>query len=348
MALRMIEVFLPDAQAEKAHDELCDSDFDIHGIWTEPLDGGRKLVRVLVSTGGTEAILDDLEKRFKQLEDFRIVLLPAEATLPRPDATKERGVEPTDTGRLNREELYTDALETARCTPAFLAMVALSTVVAAVGLMRDSAVIVLSAMVIAPLLGPNIALALATILGDRDLARISIKAATIGMLLAVSLSSLMGWVLPVDPDLGEIASRSVVGLGDIVLALAAGAAGAISVTSGASSTLIGVMVAVALLPPTVVTGLLLGAGEPQRALIAGELVVTNLLCLVVAAIVVFLVRGIRPATWWEAEKAKRATRRALIAGGALLVLLAGLIFAQARQAPKLGSAIEQVTTPGDP
>jgi uncharacterized membrane protein len=49
-------------------------------------------------------------------------------------------------------------------------MVVLSTIVAAVGLARDNAAIVIGAMVMAPLLGPNMALSLATTLGDTKLA----------------------------------------------------------------------------------------------------------------------------------------------------------------------------------
>ncbi|NMD01709.1 MAG: DUF389 domain-containing protein, partial [Bacteroidales bacterium] len=53
--------------------------------------------------------------------------------------------------------------------------------------------------------------------------------------------------LPVDPSLREISSRTSVGLMDLVLALASGAAGALSFTSSAPSVLIGVAVAVALM-----------------------------------------------------------------------------------------------------
>ncbi len=341
----MIEIYLPAKEAERVRDELGESDFDIHGIWTEPLDGDGKLLRVLVSTGSSEPILDDLEQRFESLDDFRVVLMQAEATLPRPKEKEDSIARKANAARLNREELYTDSLETARFTPTFLAMVALSTVVAAVGLMRDSPVIVLSAMVIAPLLGPNMALALSATLGDRELARTAFKSAVFGLLLVLAISGLLGWVLPVDPEVGEIESRSAVHLADLALALAAGAAGALSMTSGASSALIGVMVAVALLPPAVVTGLLFGAGEPQRALLAAELVATNLLCLMMAAILVFLIRGIRPATLWEAKKAKRATRNALIAGGVLLAALVVLIVVQARQTPELGEQLDQVKNP---
>jgi uncharacterized membrane protein len=52
----------------------------------------------------------------------------------------------------------------------FVTMVVLSTIVAAIGLLKDSVAVIIGAMVIAPLLGPNVALALATALGDSPVA----------------------------------------------------------------------------------------------------------------------------------------------------------------------------------
>lgn len=330
MALRMIELFLPRDHAEKLREEFKETDFEIHGMWTEELDDDKKLVRILVSTGGSEAILDLFEKRFNWLKDYRVVLLPAEATLPRPVEPEPSPDVPKKKlpARINREELYTDVVEMATPGPVFLSMTALSTIVAAVGLAKDNAVIVLSAMVIAPLLGPNIALALATILGDRKLGRTGIKSSVSGFTVAISMSILFGLLFGVNPFSTEIASRTQVGFGDIALALAAGAAGAISLTSGASATLIGVMVAVALLPPTVVTGMLIGGGYIKQAVAAAELVAINLVCLILAAIVTFMVRGIRPNTWWEAAAAKKATRNALIVGTILLAVLTVLVLIQ--------------------
>ena len=63
-----------------------------------------------------------------------------------------------------------------------------------------------------------------------------------------------------DPASGELISRTKICLDGVALALAAGAAAALSVTSGLSSTLVGVMVAVALLPQTATVGIMLGLG----------------------------------------------------------------------------------------
>ena len=143
-----------------------------------------------------------------------------------------------------------------------MAMVALSTVVAAIGLSHNSVAVIIGAMVIAPLLGPNVALSLGITLGDLSLLRQGLLTALAGIAAALALSVIIGVLLDVDPTLSEMASRTRVGLGDIVVALASGSAGALAFTTGVSATLIGVMVAVALLPPLVTSGLLLGGGHP--------------------------------------------------------------------------------------
>ncbi|MHC4493145.1 MAG: TIGR00341 family protein, partial [Planctomycetota bacterium] len=110
-------------------------------------------------------MLDVLERQFTGTEGFRVILLPVEATIPRPPEP-EPEPEPPPRSRVGREELLDDLASGTRITTVYLALVVLSTIVAAVGLMRDNVAVVIGAMVIAPLLTPNVALALATALGD--------------------------------------------------------------------------------------------------------------------------------------------------------------------------------------
>lgn len=109
-------------------------------------------------------------------------------------------------------------------------------------------------MVIAPLLGPNMGLSLATVLKDRDLARISITSIMIGIVIAIVVSFIIGVIVHFDPSITAITLRTDVAVGTIFLAFASGIAGSVAFTSDISSALIGVMVAVALLPPLVVFG----------------------------------------------------------------------------------------------
>ncbi|MGB6290718.1 MAG: TIGR00341 family protein, partial [Desulfobulbales bacterium] len=127
--------------------------------------------------------------------------------------------------------------------------------------------------------------------------------------------------LLIDLGIREIASRTVVSYADIILALASGVAAALSITSGVPSVLIGVMVSVALIPPLVVFGLLLGSGNVMLALQALELLAINMICINLAGVFTFLLQGVRPLNWWEASKAKKATLYAIIIWVSLLLLL---------------------------
>jgi uncharacterized hydrophobic protein (TIGR00341 family) len=294
------------------------------------LSDGEVLVRILLDAEQSEAVLDLLEKQYAGGEGNRVVILPVEATLPRaePESAATPGQatpEEKTPERIGREELYEDIKDAARCSRVYLAMVVLSTIVAAIGLRQNSVAVIIGAMVIAPLLGPNMALALGTTLGDLSLLWRALRTSLAGVATVMVLSVIIGALVQVDPALTEVASRRGVTLGDIAVALASGCAGALAFTTGVSATLVGVMVAVALLPPLVAFGLLLGGGHPALAVGALSLFLVNLICVNLAGVTTFLVQGIHPATWWEKDRAVKAARIAIGLWVALLAALVGMV-----------------------
>jgi uncharacterized hydrophobic protein (TIGR00341 family) len=324
MALRLIEMVLPEKDGAEVRDLLKEHRVLEHR--QVPLSDGEVLVRILLDAEQSETVLDVLEKRYAGGEGNRVVMLAVEATLPRaepdPAAAAAQASEAVPPGRIGREELYEDIKDAARCSRVYLAMVVLSTVVAAIGLYYESVAIIVGAMVMAPLLGPNVALALGTALGDVPLLRRALLTALVGIATAMVLSVALGMLLQVNPASRELASRNAVAMGDIVVALASGSAGALAFTTGVSAALIGVMVAVALLPPLVTFGLLLGGGHPMMAMGALSLFLVNLICVNLAGVLTFLAQGIHPASWWEKNRARQATRVAI---GLWVVLLTGLV-----------------------
>lgn len=338
MPLRLMEIYLPETNGD-AISEFID-DESIVKFWQERSAETGLLVKMILSVEQTEKMLDKLEQRFGGKDGFRVVLLPIEATIPRikgnsieeepaPDKSTKPDNGENEILRISREELYSDIVDSTKFTITYAAMVLLSAIVAAVGLLQDNVAIVIGAMVIAPLLGPNVALALATTLGDFDLGFNALKTNLLGISIALGLSITIGYFFPVDPAIPEIASRMHVELPDIVLALASGSAGVLAFTSGASISLIGVMVAVALMPPLITFGLLIGSGNVTGATGALLLLITNLICVNLAGVTTFLVQGIRPRKWWEAAKAKRAARLAITLWSVLLaVLIVVIIFSQ--------------------
>lgn len=261
-------------------------------------------LRLLVSDDKLQQALDALQTLLGSQPTTRITVLPVEIALPAP-ARKERQRE--DSAAAAREALYSGVEKNTSLDTNYLVLVLLSTAVAAIGLLEDSVTVVIGAMVIAPLLGPNIAFGLGTTLGDTTLMCKAALANLVGTGLVVGLGAGIGALQLFEMSGTELLARTEVGLDSVALALAAGAAAVLSLTTGLSSVLVGVMVAVALLPPAVTLGLMLGSGQMALAAGAGLLLAVNLVCVNLASNVVFLVKGIYPRTWFEQQRARRAT-----------------------------------------
>ncbi len=332
MALRLLEMVLQEKDSADVLALLAECNVLEHRHIR--LADGEVLVRILMDAEQSETVMDLLEKRYTGAEGNRVVILPVEATLPRAQvepepeaaaASEQSPPEEKTPERIGREELYEDIKNGARLSRVYMAMVLLSTIVAAIGLNQNSAAIIIGAMVIAPLLGPNVALSLGITLGDLSLLWHGFLTALVGVAAAFALSVVMGLLLNVDPTSSEMASRMWVSFGDIAVALASGSAGALAFTTGVSAILIGVMVAVALLPPLVTSGLLLGGGHLALATGALSLFLVNLLCINLAGVTTFLVQGIKPTSWWEKDRAEKATRIAIALSVTLLAVLVGII-----------------------
>lgn len=300
---------------------------DVVASWYDDSPHGHLVLHLIVPADQTEPIMEQIEKRYGSNPDFRGIVIPIEGVWPRIQTGAPASVsafEPKRSllgQRVSREELYADAIESSDITPGFLLLVALSSVVAAVGLTRDNIAVIIGAMVIAPLLGPNISLAVGTTFGDLRLVGKALRTALVGIILATVVSAFIGITTTVNPDVTAIAERTEVGFADITIALAAGCAGSLAFTSGLSRAVIGVMVAVALLPPLATFGLLLGSGYGSLAFNALLLTATNIICINLAGVVTFLLRGVRPTHWREAKKAKRAIWVASISWITLLIVL---------------------------
>ncbi len=84
--------------------------------------------------------------------------------------------------------------------------------------------------------------------------------------------------------------------------------------------------AVALIPPLAVFGLLLGGGYASASFNAFLLLVINMICINLAGVVTFLLKGLQPIHWWETSKAKKATRYAITIWVSLLLILLFLLY----------------------
>ncbi len=334
MAFKLIEV----AAAEERVRAVTSVAEEMQAMEIEvepPLGDGRRLIRILVGEIDRQALLDRLQHALGKSENWRIVMLPTDVVIPRgpeeeeekkkPDADEERR-QKEERERASREELYNNVASGVHTDSNFLLLVFLSTVVASVGLETDNVAVVIGAMVIAPLLGPNIAFAFATAIGDRPLMLSAAKSSVLGVALSVAVAAALTLVVTPNVNSTELLARSSLHYGGIALALASGAAAALSVTTALPATLVGVMVAVALLPPAATLGIMAAAQKSENAIGAAMLLGANIACINLAAQVVFISKGIRPRLWHERKSARKAVIANLATWAGLLTILVGLVY----------------------
>lgn len=229
----------------------------------------------------------------------------------------------------------------------YTVLLLLSVVVASVGLLQDSTAVVVGAMMIAPLMAPIMGIAASLVMGWGRRLLGSACVVTASVVGAVAVSWAIAKFLP---DAGvtlpaEVLARSNPDVRDLLVALAAGAAGAYAtVRKDISGALPGVAVAVALVPPLATVGVLLGRGQPDLARGALLLFAANLFAIVLTASVVFVATGLMPP-----HRLHEVRRGTLIVFGiltvpplALGVVLTGRFLNEVDQARELRLATQSV------
>ncbi len=201
----------------------------------------------------------------------------------------------------------------------YFVLIVLSSIIATLGLLLDSAAVVIGAMLVAPLMSPILGFSLGIVLGDVRLIRLAVEAVFKGVVLALTLAVLIGIVSPFRELTGEVLARTQPNLLDLTVALASGMAGAYALArKEVSAALPGVAIAAALMPPLCVAGVGLSLGEANIAVGAFLLFLANIAAISLAGVIVFFTLGIRSQTWQPESRGR--LRRALV-GFVLLVLV---------------------------
>lgn len=208
-------------------------------------------------------------------------------------------------------------------TGAYFLLTALSCVLATLGLIVNSVAVIIGAMLVAPLMGPILGIALASIAHRPGLYRRAALSLAVGIALAVALSAAVAFTARQLPfgalqDVPtEVQSRAKPSVFDLGIALAGGAAGAYAALrmKGAAA-LVGVAIATALMPPLCSVGIGIAINDMSLAQGAGLLFITNLVAIVFAALLVFGALGIRsnPLAWTALQGLITAVALLLTAG----------------------------------
>ena len=288
------------------------------------------VVQFPLPTAAVEPVLDDLRSVGIDEETYTIVL-DAETIISEEfeqlegeyangsdedDETATGGI--TGEDRIAREEIETRAKELVTSTPTYVVLTLISAVIATAGMLLDSPATVVGSMVIAPLIGPSLAASVGTVMNDRKLFRRGVKLQVLGIVVAIASATVFALLVRhlflVPPGLeilevSEINERATPNFLVLAIALGAGIAGILSLMTGVSTALVGVMIAVALIPPAAAVGLGIAFAVPRLAIGAGVLVTVNVLSINLASLVALWFEGYRPGQWFQIGEARGALFR---------------------------------------
>lgn len=330
--MRLLHVTVPDGHREPVEAVL--DEHELPFVVTEETGdrGVEALITTPVPNDEVEAVLEGLEAAGVTDEHY-VVILDVNALV---NSHVEEPVEPeadedaTRTPRISREELQTRAEELITSRITYGTMTAVSAVVATAGVLMDSAAVVVGSMVIAPLIGPSLAASVGTVLDDHTLFRAGIKLQLLGVAVAIIAATVFALGVQqlnlVPPglsltDIAQVQERLTPDFLALAIALGAGIAGALSIATGVSAALVGVMIAVALIPPAAVIGIGIAWGMPTVVLGSSVLLTLNLLAINLSALGVLWSMGFRPETWFQTSRA----RSRLLRQAATLVLAIVLV-----------------------
>ena len=196
--------------------------------------------------------------------------------------------------RSNRIQLFDRLQSGSRWSFDFLALIVLSTAIAALGLIQDSPAVVIGAMLVAPLLTPMLGAGLSLVQGNVPLVKEAARSIVLGFVLALGVGFVIGLLTPIRSLNHELLARGAPNLLDLAIALLSGAAAAYAVARpNLSGALPGVAIAAALVPPIATSGIAFAIGEYGTATGAAALFGLNLIAIVLGCSTAFYCIGVR-------------------------------------------------------
>jgi len=297
--VKQLQVSVPKKLKDEAKEILENYSSDISSNEAEKND--EEIVEFTVTAESED--IDELTQDLKDIEDLdngdlSIRVIKQESLIRKGQET--RG----SSSILSQEELYSKAQESAEFDTAQWGLIGLSSIIAAFGLASDNLIVVIGAMMLAPLLSPFVSGALSLTVGDRKLMISSLKAGIISVLIAVALSFVAVIPFPVNmnPTLQLVSTPSII---SILLAVFVGAAAALTFATGLRDEIAGVAVAIALVPPISSIGIGLRMGDLGLVANASTVASMNMLAVIISGYLCFKILGLKPSTYYKKKQAQK-------------------------------------------
>ena len=208
--MKQLQITVPKKNKEDARSIIRDYSSDLESSEVEKDgDGRRKQIQFKVTVESDQ--IDELTEELKALEDIEsgdltIRVMDQQSLIRKGQQT--RGSK----SMLSQAEIYSQAQESAGFNRAEWSLIGISSIIATFGLVADNVIVVIGAMMVAPILSPFISAALSVAVGDQKLFSGSLKTGIASFLLAVAASSIAAipFSAPQNPTLALVSSPSTI------------------------------------------------------------------------------------------------------------------------------------------
>ncbi|MFD1514496.1 TIGR00341 family protein [Halomarina rubra] len=329
--MRLIQVRVTDESRESVLDVLDNANAD-YVIADEAAGNDASIVYFPTPAGAVKEMLDDLSDAGLADDAFTIVTEIETATTPHFDELEGRYTQgPEDEIGLSHAELRTKAQELTPETPMFVVFAALSAILATAGLLLDSAIVIVGAMVVAPFAGSSLSASVGIVSGNVQSVATSVRSQLLGlavaMISATFAAAVFRWGFLVPPSLaiseiGQVAAFTTPTIPTLTIAVVAGAAGALALSTDLPVAIAGVAVAAAVVPAAAAVGIGLVWVEPLSALGGLALLLVNVVFINISALVSLFGFGYRPSNLGGFSETLSLSPQTIISALATVALVA--------------------------
>ena len=325
-SVKQVQITVPYEKTETVFDFLVDV-LNISNIVRFTADNAH-LLQFRIPDEAVSDTMEGLKSRGVGVEFGFIDILDLKASLPREvEETNEKTMQRE--ADLAVEEIYENVKKQAAISFDFIAFVVFAAVMAGFGLIQNNITIIVASMLLSPLMGPMLGVAVGYVVGDNKLFIKGTRNELFALGLSFAVGAVMALMMPIlypfDPPfvtvvenqwlaapmiLTEITRRGIIFSAlDIGIAIFSGTAIAISVTKGDMSTLVGVAISAALMPPAVNVGMMITLGLVTGSMHSisiglGSLLLLgmNIVLIDISAIIMFRIKKLgiiedKSATW---------------------------------------------------
>ena len=336
--MKQVQITVPFEKIEAVYDFLLDG-LNIKNVMKFTSDNA-VVLQFRIPDDSVNETIEALKSRGVGVEYGFVDILDLKASLPRESEEKTNDSKIQRDATLAVEEIYENVKKQSSLSFDYIAFIILAAVMAGFGLIQNNVTVIVASMLLSPLMGPMLAIAFGYVVRNNSLFVKGTMNEVIGIILSLSVGAVMAIVLLLDPttiatitnDVGigttvtnitEITRRAGFSPIDIGVAIFSGAAVAVSVTKGDMSSLVGVAISAALMPPAVNASMMvvLGLGTANPFILrvgVGSflLLLINIILIVISAFVMFKVKGLtsladKSATWTAVTQFQKTSSESL-------------------------------------